>query len=368
MFKRLVGLLALAGVLLALLPLNRAVAERGTPGSSEFGYGAHLDLDGQFVSDAVQLANNLQLDWIALELPWSKLQPAKDQAVDWNDLDPIFKQLSQYNISVMVSLTQAPDWALTKNGPDAALTAKFVQQFTQRYPAGVSAVELFPAANTRQGWGADPNPSAYVSVWKAVNKVLASTKSRPLLVAGGLVPAGAGVDGQQDDLEYLQGLYNTGAKDLFGVISLQLNGLSGAPSASSDQSGQPVLRHYEEIRAVMIRNQHDSGLIWITQLNAPSELSDENELPSQTESKRTAWLSQALSQLRAQLYVGAAFYSQLNPPKHQSTTTAVDSLITRTGDLDSAYRVLRDQIALNSSGGMDPRPGRPKSETLVKGP
>ena len=55
MFKRIVILIAILALLLIFLPVVTAQATRGTPGSSEFGFGALVDLNGQFVDDGIQL-------------------------------------------------------------------------------------------------------------------------------------------------------------------------------------------------------------------------------------------------------------------------------------------------------------------------
>jgi hypothetical protein len=364
MIKRLIGILALGGVILALLPLGQAAAARGTPGSSEFGYGAHLDLQGQFVDDGIQLANNLQLDWINLEISWKTIQPAKENLADWSQMDRVFALLGHYHMSVLASLVQPPAWAVTKNGPDPALTAKFLKQFVERYPTTINAIELFPGANTHEGWSAAPDPAAYMVLWKTVTKTLGASKTPILLIAAGLVSQVSTPQACMDDLEFLQGLYKAGARDLIQVFSVQLADIVGTPVTSPSQNEHRVLRHYEEIRDIMVSNQHDKALLWITKLSAP--LVDQEGDPQAIAQKQSAWLAQAFQQLRSQLYIGVAFFNRINPPQVNSDTGNYTSLITLTGDLHPVYRVLRDQIAQNSSGGMDPRPGRPKSETLIK--
>ncbi|HVP21922.1 MAG TPA: hypothetical protein VMS73_08680 [Anaerolineaceae bacterium] len=366
MIKRLIGLLALLGVLMSILPLHQAAAARGTPGSSEFGYGAHLDLKGQYVPDGIQLANNLQVDWVAVDISWQSIQPSRENQVDWSRLDSVFALLEHYKITVMASVTQPPGWAVSKTGPDSDLAAKLVLQLVQHYPASISAVELFPAANTRSGWGARPDPVAYMALWKKVNQVLADSRSPVLLVAAGLVPQVNPSPDQLDDLEFLQGLYKAGARNLVQVFSLQMQNVTGEPATNPTQDEHRVLRHYEEIRQIMIQNQHDTGLLWITQLTAPLANDAASDFQARAQNQ-AAWLAQAFQQLRSQLYIGVAFLNRLNPSSDQSGTTSGTPLITLTGDLHPAFRVLRDQIAQNSSGGMDPRPGRPKTESLVKG-
>ena len=368
MIKRLFILLALLAVLLYVVPTQSAEAIRGTPGSSEFGFGALVDLGGQFVEDGIQLASNLQLDWVKVEIPWAAVQPAKAKAIDWTHYESAFQSLAHYRLNVMVSITQPPSWSLTPLGPDPALTMRFIQQLFQKFGPSISAIEIFPAANTRQGWGAAPNPGAYMNLWKTINSSLAAAKSAVILVAGGLVSGKTDSSNDQiDDMEFLQGMYASGARDLVQVVSIQLQNPIGAPVTSPSQNEHRVLRHYEEIRQVMLHNDHEKGMLWITGLGVPTNLENFGEPSSSVSQKQAAWLSQAFLQLRSQLYIGVAFLDSLNPGNSASSQSASLSLITQTGDLHPAYRVLRDQIAQNASGGSYPRPGRPKSETLVKG-
>jgi len=368
MIKRLIVLIALLALLLYFVPVHTAEAVRGTPGSSEFGFGAQVDLGGQFVDDGIHLAYGLHLDWVSVELPWSQVQPDKGGRIDWSRYDSAFQSLAHYKINVLANVTQPPTWAETPDGPDAGLTFQFIKQLLQRYDSSISAIELFPAANTRLGWGAKPNPAAYMKLWKSIATGLNASKNKVLLVAGGLAPIVA--DSSQDqvgDLEFLQQMYDLGAKDVVQVLSIQLNDIVGAPAAGPSQSEHRVLRHYEEIREVMLHNDHSKGILWITGLSVPSDLQSFSEPSYTTPQKQASWLSQAFQQLRSQLYIGVAFLDSLNPASGNSAQSNPVSLITQTGDLHPAYRALRDEIAQNSSGGADPRPGRPKSETLAKG-
>jgi hypothetical protein len=99
-------------------------------------------------------------------------------------------------------------------------------------------------------------------------------------------------------------------------------------------------------------------------MGVPQDLDAFGLASSNLQQKQADWLAQAFNQLRSQLYIGVAFLDRINPDAGQAGSI---SLITPTGDLHPAFRVLRDQIAQNAAGASFPRPGRAKSETLVKG-
>lgn len=364
MRTRLIAFLIAIVFLISTAPFESALAARGTPGSTEFGYGAHLNLGGAFATDGIRLASNLQLDWLAIDLSWQSIAP-KAGAVDWTRLDPIMQTAEHSQVAVFLSLTQAPDWALGPQGPDAVQATQLVQQIAQRYPKSLQALELFPGANTRQGWGRSPDAGAYLKVWDSVTAALQKLKSPIILVAGGLkpVPANLAPADAMDDLVFLQNLYSQGIRSSLNIISVQASGLNGEPLQSPTREQNVVLRHYEEVRQVMLKNKHDAGLIWLTRLAPPSGQETGAAPQPQNPNAQTAWLTQAFNQIKSQLYIGVAFLNEINPAP---TATLGISLLQPGGDYHPFYRTLRDLVSINRSDSAIHRPGRPKDQPLQK--
>jgi hypothetical protein len=364
MRSRLMLFLFLAALWVALTPLEPVLAARGTPGSAEFGYGAHLDLNGQYALEAVHLASDLQLDWMGLDLSWRSVAP-KAGSVDWSRLDPILDAAARSQLSVMVSLTDAPEWALTAQGPAADQTSQFIIQLVKRYPQPVQAIELFPGSNTLQGWGRDPDAQAYMKVLNAVKNALKRSNPAVRLVGAGLkpIPSGEISNAQEiDDAAFLQSLYKNGFGNAVSIVSLQASDLTGEPLQAADKSENHVLRHYENIRQVMLNNGHESGMIWITHLTPPRGTLNAEDQKYQNPDTQSAWFSQAFSQLKSQLYIGVAFLSGLNPAGSGQSV----SLIQSQGDYHPFYRSLRELISVNRSDPSSNRPGRAKDQPLLK--
>lgn len=361
---RLALLLIFAVVLTVLAPNQPVMAARGAPGSSEFGYGAHLNLGGTYAIEGVRLASDLQLDWLAIDLSWQSISP-KQGAVDWNRIDPTMQAATRSEQPVLISLVEPPDWAQTPQGPDSNQVAQLIVQLAQRYPKAVQAIELFPGANTRTGWGRQPNPQAYLKIMQTVQTSLQKAKSTIMLVAGGLQPVQAGTDPALgvDDLAFLQALYSAGLKNVANIISAQASNLTGEPLQAPDKSENRVLRHYEEIRTIMLKNKHETGLIWITRLSPPNGQINQADLNYQDAASQTDWLNQAYGQIKSQLYIGVAFLNGINP---SSMNAASVSLIEPGGDYHPFYRNLRDLVAINRSDSSHNRPGRPKDQPLQK--
>lgn len=329
----------------AVSSVQTALAAKGTPYSPDFGYGAHLDITGQYIPEALQSAAAQKIDWISIDFDWAALWPDASREPKLADLDSAMDIAQRNGLAVMLSLTDAPTWARTADGPDAKLSSWLVVNLAQRYPKALQAVELFPGANLASAWGGTPNPAAYFSLFQVVQASIQQAKLPLLLVAGGLTPLSAGSStSDSDDLQYLQGLYQSGAAANMSIISLRFPDLTGEPLQAPDGQEHRILRHYEEIRQVMLKNNHQHGMLWITTFSWPSGRIQAADSVYQQSAEQVNWLTQAYKQLRAQLYIGAAFFNALNPAGKDHAA----SLIQPDGSYHPFYNTLGKLIAQNN--------------------
>jgi hypothetical protein len=312
------------------------------------------------------MAVDLGLDWIRVPVAWKELQASRDGRIRLEMLDPIMQAAECSGIAVLVSVSDPPGWAVTASGPDPEQAARFLLGLARRYPAALRAVELFPGANTRQSWGAQPDPADYYALFQQVDRRLRGEAAQVLLVAAGLRPLPAlPPAGGVDDLVYLRGLYRLGAARLMPVISLQFTELAGEPLLLPDEHERRVLRHYETVRQVMVENGHQSGLIWVTHLSPPSGTIRVADSEFRNSEAQARWLSQAYAQLRSQLYVGVAFLPSLNS-KGEGTAEEVPSLSNDSGEPHPLYPVMHDMIRRNQAGSIVSRPGQAKEGSFTK--
>jgi hypothetical protein len=335
----LVGLILFIAVSTAFF-LPDALAAEERPAAAEFNFGARLDVSGQQTSSAVSAAAGLGLDWMAVDFDWAAMMPDPNQLPDLSMLNAVMETSRQNQLRVMLTLTHAPGWAITPSGPDANVTASLLISLTRLYGEALGAIELYPAANTLKGWGAAPDPTSYASLIQIVDSAL-EADGRPVTLVASLAPAQEA--GDIDDRTFLEELYKLGAAQWMPVLGLRLPGLSGAPKA--DPASGMVLRHYEVLRQVMLQQNHSKGQIWITGFSWPSESKfADPEIQAQ-------WLNRAFQLLRAQLYVGAAFFQQLNPPTSGTDPSSglFTSLILPDGALHPACTQLSQLTSLDAN-------------------
>jgi hypothetical protein len=352
MKSRIPVLAALFALMLGLITPRDVQAAKGTPGSPEFGYGIHVDLQGKYVPESLQSAALLQVDWVGLDFDWSDHAPDASKPASLEDLDQVMSLAEQFHLTILLSLKHAPGWIMTNSGPDPFLTSDFVVLLANRYGRTLGAIEVFPGANSSREWGTTPDPAAYIRLMHTIHNSLIQDHLSPVLIAGGLeIPRVDDLSFTLNDLAFLRGMYAAGAADFLPVISIQLSNLSGDPAQHPSLEENRVLRHYEAVHQVMLENQHESGLIWITTFEVPSGRIDSENHVQWNEDARSAWLTEAYQQLRAQLFIGAAFYSG-NYSSAQIATPGT-SLI-RDDSSQSGYVLLEKLIAQNNRNQMRP--------------
>ncbi|MCJ7700369.1 MAG: hypothetical protein MUO62_02195, partial [Anaerolineales bacterium] len=251
----------------------------------------------------------------------------------------------EHQLTVLVSISNPPDWVLTSYGPDPDLTTRLTADLVKRYRSTLLAIEIFPGANTHQGWGTQPDPQSYARLIEKVYGDLQTIGPEITLVAAGLKPASSPQD--IPDLDFLQALYTAGAAPYMPIIGLRLPKISTDPGQPPTGSNPTSLRHYEAVRDIMLRNSHQNGLIWVT------GFSWDNHSLSSPERQAT-WLEQAFLMMRAQLYIGAAFVQDLNPftPDLQNHPGIIAIRHVTALDSGRALEEVEHQLSKKSSKGL----------------
>ncbi len=311
-----VYLLSIVAVLLSLgvFP-QEVIAASGLPNSAAFGYGAHINIWGEDVYAALELASNLGLEWLVIDVDWARHWPSLDQPADFSRLDYVLQGARQKQINVLLSLTQAPAWALTISGPEPTFTNALLQSILDVYSDVIKAVELFPGVNITSRWGTSPDPQAYLTMLQTVRHGF-DASGRTVYLVTTVEPALPGsLDGSLDDRVFLESLYNLGGTSYLPIIGVRYPELKGAPMSDQSELYPITLRHYELIRELMLQHQHANGMIWITGFSWPisgtADPTDPLTLPV-TPTQQARWVNQAFQLLRAQLFIGTAFFGSLN--------------------------------------------------------
>jgi len=298
--------LAAVGLLLSVGLPTRAVEGRGTS-SARFGYGVRLDLTDPDVEEELRRAGALQFDWVAVDFDWAAHVPGPKRQPEMADLLAVSRAADQAGMNVLVSITHAPAWALSAQGPAPALLADLAGEILDRDQGSIRALELFPGANTRAGWGRKPDPAAYFDFFQESSQSIRRDHPEVRLVVGGLlINTNAGEPDDYPGLEFLSGLYSQGLHQRPEIIGLRFPAGSFDPQKAGSKEGF-AWRHYEKVREVMLEHDHRSGLIWMTGFSAPAP--GQLGTGSAPEGNSGQWLQETFLRIRSQLYIQTAFFA-----------------------------------------------------------
>jgi hypothetical protein len=123
------------------------------------------------------------------------------------------------------------------------------------------------------------------------------------------------------------------------VISLRLTNITQPANTASSENSSPVLRHYEDIRNLMLKYNHQTGKLWITGFSWPADQSNDPQW-------QAGWLAQAYDYMSAQLYIEVCVFNSLNAVEKQEVSNNEPPvfLVSPNGTLHPAIEIIRERI------------------------
>ena len=327
----------------------------GLPDSAQFGYGTTLNTATLNIPQAIGAAKTIGLDWVSIEVNWAQAWPDQSQPIDLSAIKAVVQNADSKEINLLVSITTPPAWAMTAEGPSLPHLLVFLNTLQQSFPEQIVAVELFPGANQAQKWGAPSNPSAYAQMigqaQQAMDEFKVNTGASKAWVIASITPLAAPAAGDMTDLEFLRAMYIAAPDVQLPVIGIHFATLQGDIATSADQNCL-CLRHYEQVRQIMLDYQRRRDMIWITSFQWP-----ENILDAEIQAE---WTYQAYEHLLAQPFIGAAFFNTL-----YTASAASQPALTRSDfNLNTAGLKLKELIAIRAASQIEGTPA--SSETQNK--
>lgn len=202
------------------------------PVNVPFGYGIQADPRGDVAANIGSL-QALGFNWVKFQMAWKDVE-SQPNDFSWAMWDQIISAYSANGIKVLLSIPKAPDWARppgddrSVEGPpaDPAEYAEFVAMVADRYRGRVQAIEIWNEQNLwyEAGGVGRINAADYVNLLQQSYRAIKATNEDMIVVSGALTPAGNVGDFAKDDVEYLQQMYQFGAKGYFDALGAHPSG------------------------------------------------------------------------------------------------------------------------------------------------
>ncbi|MHB1004050.1 MAG: hypothetical protein ACYC3S_00230 [Chloroflexota bacterium] len=244
------------------------------PAKPSFGYGMNLSHPDNSPMVAV-----MGFGWVKYQLKWSDEEPIQKGHYDWTDADSRPDDSYAWNyvvrdtalgLKVVLRVDSTPNWANNNAGACAPPTnpsdyGDFMEALSKFLRGRVAAYEIWNEPNLPGEWcGRTPSAQDYVALLREAFRGVRAGDPNALVVSAGLATT-AGGGGAVDDLAFLRGMYQNGARSYFDVLGSHPYGFDNPPEAM-DSTGYNFFRHAEKQREVMVQNGDAEKKVWATEL------------------------------------------------------------------------------------------------------
>jgi WD40 repeat protein len=249
----------------APMPTTAVASVGETAGPGEFAYGANVaDLGKAY------LVRDLGFGWAKGYVNWETVEQKRGK-YRWDDPDNTVSAFQSQGLRILLRVHGTPGWAkpadafLSYPPNDMADFAHFMGILAGRYRGQVAAYEIWNEPNLNYEWGyLPPDPARYTEMLKAAYRAVKTVDPAALIISGGLATTGDGSPTAMGDLDYLQGMYDAGARGYFDALGSHPYAFGHDPDYQ-DAWGLCLSRVVAQ-RQVMIANGDEATPIWITEL------------------------------------------------------------------------------------------------------
>ncbi|MBI3914767.1 MAG: beta-galactosidase [Chloroflexi bacterium] len=273
-------LLALAALFLALgapPPILVTLGPQQTVQTINVKMGVHTRLTDEVeewkIKKTLEMVRAMSAPWIVDYFPWGYIEATEGQ-YDWSHADQVVDHAQRQGLTMIARLGFVPNWARPKDSTinyldesRYAYFAQFVAAFAEHFKGRVRYLVIWNEPNLNFEWGyRGVDAAGYTRLLQAVYARAKQANPDIQILAGALAPtlATPGSTDAMSDLEYLQKMYDAGARDYFDALSAHAYGWQD--SADAPPAPQRVnFRRTELLRDIMVQNGDAAKKILITE-------------------------------------------------------------------------------------------------------
>lgn len=229
------------------------------------------------IKRSLQLTRELGAAAIVQFFPWAyaETQPG---AYSWFHADRIIRHARRQGINVIARLGLVPAWARPTSAekpttlnflPEESFDAfaRYAGAFAARYRDAVHNIIIWNEPNLSFEWGYRPvDPAAYTRLLRASYQQVKAANPDAQVLAGALAPTLeiAGSAAGLNEIEYLNTMYQAGAREFFDALAIHTYGFRQPPAAEPAPE-RLNFRRAKLLRQVMIANGDGAKPAFITE-------------------------------------------------------------------------------------------------------
>lgn len=274
---QLIALLVSIYLLAAPPPILVTLGPQQTVVTSNPKIGVHTRLtdeaDEWKIKKTLEMVREMGAPWIVEYFPWAYIN-SDEGSYDWTHADLVVDHARRQGLTVIARLGFVPGWARPRNSVTSYLDeahypyfADFVAQFITHFKGRLQYIIIWNEPNTNFEWGYQGiDPAAYTRLLQAVYPHAKQADPSVQILAGALAPtlAPPGSTDAMSDLDYLQQMYDAGAKDYFDLLAAHAYGWT-SPADEAPAPNRVNFRRTELLHDLMRRNGDATKHVMITE-------------------------------------------------------------------------------------------------------
>lgn len=239
--------------------------------------GVHTRLENEVeawkIKRTLEMARELGAPWIVEYFPWAFSQPRAGR-FDWVHADLVVDHANRQGLTVIARLGFVPEWARPKETVNSYLDeanfddfADFAGAFAGQFRGRVEYFAVWNEPNLALEWGyRPPDPAAYTRLLCQAATAIRQANPEAVILGGALAPTVGDPTGElgMSDLEFLQAMYDAGARPCFDALAVHAYGLTYPPDDPPDPE-VTNFRRVELLWAIMAANGDGDKPIHITE-------------------------------------------------------------------------------------------------------
>jgi hypothetical protein len=251
----------------------RPPGKPATMASPDYGIQAFLWWRPEVAHRDLGLIRDAGFTWVKQWFAWRDIEGAGQGEYDWETADRIVDQVEEFGLKLIVRVDHGPQWA----GPPPSNSdhfARFMTTLATRYKGRIHAYQVWNEPNLAREWGnRPPNAREYTQMLTKAYNAIKGADPNALVVTAGMAPTTERSQRAVPDTQFIQAMYDAGAKpyfDLLGahgagyrappeldpaVVATDANYYNvGDPNCPGDACRIYCFRHVEDLRQIMVNN------------------------------------------------------------------------------------------------------------------
>jgi hypothetical protein len=236
------------------------------------------------IKKTLEMVREMGAPWIVEYFPWGYIE-SEEGRFDWAHADQVVDHAQRQGLTVIARLGFVPGWARaqdtnpnfekdkrkdTTSYLDEARYphfAHFARELAAHFKRRVHYIVIWNEPNLAFEWGyRPPDPDGYTRLLRAVYPAVKQADPSAQILAGALAPtlAPPGASDAMSDLEYLQKMYDAGAKDFFDALAAHAYGWK-SPADEAPAPNRVNFRRTELLREIMVQNGDAAKRVMLTE-------------------------------------------------------------------------------------------------------